>query len=86
MPRTPDRLDILAVCVVEYISRKFDRNGKLRERGRMLCEREVARVLRAEHAWMRRIVTQLPLYGATATEFKAGYTQACQDILGKLTQ
>lgn len=51
-----------------------------------LWKSEVLGLLRKQHRWVQRTVKRLPLYTATATEFKEGYTMACNDILAKLKE
>ena len=46
----------------------------------------VASLLRREHAWVEQMIVKNPLYGAQNTEWKQGYTQACQDMLDKLKE
>lgn len=44
----------------------------------------VVKILRKEHRAVVRMVSHNPLYGASSTEWKRGYAQACQDILDQL--
>lgn len=81
MPRKPDRFE-RQVEDLEFYGLET-----------RLCEsRDVIKLIRKEHAWMRRMIH---LYDRSINgfedkdldeQFKAGYSHACFDILNQLTQ
>lgn len=54
--------------------------------GRDFHAGEVVKLLRKEHEAVATMIKKNPLFGATANEWKQGYTRACQDILDQLNE
>lgn len=78
-PRKPDRFERMVLS-------RFERWRNAVGDTAQWHSKDVIKLLRREHAWMRRMVRCEMVSGETGTEGDVAYNQACLDILEQLAQ